>query len=112
MTRVRGSSAAQLCAVLASNAARGHSYPAKPVRLMVGFATGDGTDSLARVIARKLAKIWPQRIVAENRARAKSSKAARLRFKIEASFIAFFRREIGRKSSLIVRILAMAHFWR
>ncbi len=42
-------------------------YPAKPVRLIVGFAPGGGTDTLARVISRKLADTWPHALVVENR---------------------------------------------
>ena len=43
-------------------------YPAKPVRLIVGFPSGGGTDTLARVLSRKLGDSWPQPLVIENRA--------------------------------------------
>lgn len=43
------------------------SYPNKPVRLVVGFAAGGGTDVLSRVIAKKLSETWAQPLVVENR---------------------------------------------
>ena len=42
-------------------------YPARPVRLVVGFATGGGTDVLSRIIARKLADTWAHPLVVDNR---------------------------------------------
>lgn len=43
------------------------SYPNKPVRLVVGFATGGGTDVLSRIIAKKLSETWSQPLIVENR---------------------------------------------
>ena len=47
--------------------AEAQTFPQKPVRLVVGFAVGGGTDTIARVIGRKLAEVWPQTTVIENR---------------------------------------------
>ncbi len=43
-------------------------YPTKPVRLLVGFSPGGGTDVAARIITRKLAETWGQQDVVDNRA--------------------------------------------
>jgi len=42
-------------------------FPTKPVRLVVGFTPGGGTDTIARLIAPRLSEIWGQSVVIENR---------------------------------------------
>ena len=58
------------CAVvlLASHTvARAQAYPAKPIRMIVGFAPGGGTDVTARAIAQHLSDRLGQRLVIDNR---------------------------------------------
>lgn len=43
------------------------SYPAKPVRLLVGFSPGGGQDLAARIIGTHLAAAWGQSVIVENR---------------------------------------------
>jgi tripartite-type tricarboxylate transporter receptor subunit TctC len=47
-------------------AARAQSYPARPVRLIVPFATGGPTDVFARLIARKLSEHMGKQLYVEN----------------------------------------------
>jgi len=42
-------------------------YPDKPVKILVGFAAGGGTDVAARIIAQKLSETLGQSVVVENR---------------------------------------------
>jgi tripartite-type tricarboxylate transporter receptor subunit TctC len=58
-----------LCAALLSLAGAAHaqSYPAKTVRILVGFAPGGSTDLTARIFAQELNKLWGSQVVVDNR---------------------------------------------
>ena len=43
-------------------------WPGKPVRLVVPFSPGGSTDVVARMIGQKLAVLWGQPVIVENRA--------------------------------------------
>jgi tripartite-type tricarboxylate transporter receptor subunit TctC len=60
-------SAATALPMLSSNAIA-QAYPSKPIRLVVGFAPGGGTDIIARAMAPRLSEILGQQVVVENRA--------------------------------------------
>ncbi|MGH6784751.1 MAG: Bug family tripartite tricarboxylate transporter substrate binding protein [Sphingomicrobium sp.] len=44
-----------------------HAWPAKPVRIVVAYPPGGGIDVMARQIADKLAPMWGQPVVVENK---------------------------------------------
>src|SRR5688572_32562737 len=48
-------------------AATAQTYPSRPVRMLVGFPPGGGTDILARVLAPRLSEYLGQQFVVENR---------------------------------------------
>jgi len=54
--------------MLAAGGAIAQAYPSKPVRMIVGFPPGGGTDVVARVISQKLTEWWGQPVTVENRA--------------------------------------------
>src|SRR6185295_4461637 len=55
------------CGLIAGSAFA-QAYPSKPVRMIVGFPPGGGTDVVARVICQKLTEWWGQAVTVENRA--------------------------------------------
>src|SRR5512140_1626249 len=81
MSQTRGSTMMQrlaltLALALACANASAQAYPAKPIRLVVGFTPGGAADFVARAIGEYLGRALGQAIVVENRAGAGSSIAA------------------------------------
>ena len=56
-----------LIACIGGAYAQNADYPSRPIKLLVGFAAGGGTDVAARVIAQKISEILGQGVVVENR---------------------------------------------
>ena len=66
-----------LCLLLAAAAFSAHAqYPTKPVRVIVAFSPGGVTDIIARTLTPKLADLWGQSVVVENRTGAGGSVGA------------------------------------
>ena len=80
--RVRRTLAAALLALpvaavpLAAQAA--DNYPSRPIRLVVPFAAGSGTDAVARITAKELGDALGQNVVVDNRPGANGAIAAEL----------------------------------
>ena len=51
-------------------------FPAKPLRLFVGFSPGGGVDITGRIVAAKLSELWGQAMTVENRLGAGGTLAA------------------------------------
>jgi tripartite-type tricarboxylate transporter receptor subunit TctC len=60
--------AAAGAATLASPMLRAQTLPTGPIKIIVGFPPGGGTDALARVVGQKLQTMWGNPVVIENKA--------------------------------------------
>jgi tripartite-type tricarboxylate transporter receptor subunit TctC len=55
------------CFSTAASAADSGAYPNKPIRMLVGFAPGGGTDTTARALTPKLGERLGQQVIVDNR---------------------------------------------
>src|SRR5258707_1041446 len=59
--------ACALAALALAAAAHAQGYPAKPLRMIVAYPPGGGTDIVGRMVAQKLGETFGQSVVVENR---------------------------------------------
>jgi tripartite-type tricarboxylate transporter receptor subunit TctC len=60
------------------SAGPGQVYPARSVRMIIGFPPGGGTDIVGRIVAQKLSELLGQQVIADNRGGAGGQIAAEL----------------------------------
>ena len=80
LLRLIGVVLAFTCTVLSAQEA----WPSKPISLIVPFAAGSGTDSVARVMAQKLSERLKQQVVVDNKAGASAQIGAEFVSKAKA----------------------------
>src|SRR5688572_32469256 len=54
--------------ILGLLAGTANAFPTKPVKIIVAFPPGGGTDIVSRLLAPRLTDLWGQAVVVENRA--------------------------------------------
>jgi len=65
-----------MCVISPVSVSAGEDWPTHPIRILVGFGAGGGTDVATRIIADPLGEVLGQRIVVENKAGAGGTIAA------------------------------------
>jgi tripartite-type tricarboxylate transporter receptor subunit TctC len=54
--------------LLAPLSVQAQAYPSKPVKIVVPYPAGGGTDIMARMVASKMSESWGQSVIVENKA--------------------------------------------
>lgn len=92
-----GTTSVVLCGLAMGTApqASAQSFPTKPVRIIVAFPAGGGTDIVARVLGQKLAEYWGQQVLVDNRAGASGTIGTELAAKAPADGYTMFMGTMG-----------------
>lgn len=53
--------------IILATGAGAQNYPARPVKLLVGFPAGGGLDVLARIVGQRVGEQWGQPVIVDNR---------------------------------------------
>jgi len=70
--------AALLTLSASAQLALAQAYPTKPIRMLIGFPPGGGTDIIGRIVAQKLGDLLGQQVIVDNRGGASGQLAAEL----------------------------------
>ena len=76
LIRAVGCAAAISAAAVTGHANAQDTYPSKPVKIVIGFGPGSGTDLVARMLAQELQKTFNQPFIVENKPGAAAQIAA------------------------------------
>jgi tripartite-type tricarboxylate transporter receptor subunit TctC len=75
--------------------ALGQSFPTKPVKIIVAFPPGGGTDIVARLLGERVSRTWSQPVVVENRAGASGTIGTELAAKADPDGQTLFMATMG-----------------
>jgi tripartite-type tricarboxylate transporter receptor subunit TctC len=84
-----------LLLVLTLWASAAAAFPSKPVKIIVAFPPGGGTDIVARVVGARLGEVWGQPVVVENRAGASGTIGTEMAARAEADGHTLFMATMG-----------------
>src|SRR3954469_21543068 len=76
--RTAAAIAVVIISALTSTSLAAQEWPTKPIRIVVGFGAGGGTDIAGRITAQALSEAFGQPVVVENRAGAGGASAAEM----------------------------------
>ena len=84
-----------LCALTAWSAHAQSTWPAREVKIIIGFSAGGTTDIITRTLAPELTKLWGQPIVIENRTGAGGNIGAEMVAKSKPDGYTLFMGSVG-----------------
>jgi len=84
-----------LVLILAGGVSLAYAFPTKPVRIIVAFPPGGGTDIVARLLAPRLTDPWGQAVVVENRAGASGTIGTEIAARADADGHTLFMATMG-----------------
>src|SRR5262245_48833956 len=90
---------AGVCLLLAGPAVA-QGYPAKPVRFMVSFSAGSGSDTIGRIVASGLSETFMQQVIVDNRAGAAGNIGAEVAAKAPADGYMLFLCNMGHAANV------------
>jgi len=70
-------------------------FPSKPVKIIVAFPPGGGTDIVARLVGARLTELWGQAVVVENRAGASGTIGTEIAARADADGHTLFMATMG-----------------
>jgi tripartite-type tricarboxylate transporter receptor subunit TctC len=70
-------------------------FPSKPVKIIVAFPPGGGTDIVARLVGARLTEVWGQAVVVENRAGASGTIGTEMAARADADGHTLFMATMG-----------------
>ena len=89
-------------ACLAAGYACAQAYPAKPVRFMVSFSAGSGSDTIGRIVAAGLSEAFKQQVIVDNRAGAAGNIGAEVAAKSPADGYTLFLANMGHAANVTI----------
>jgi tripartite-type tricarboxylate transporter receptor subunit TctC len=78
MKRLLSAAVFATTAVMVAGPAAAQQYPAKPIRMIIGFPPGGGTDIIGRIVAQRMSEGLKQQILPDNRGGASGQIGAEL----------------------------------
>jgi tripartite-type tricarboxylate transporter receptor subunit TctC len=91
-----------LCITGLAASASAQPYPTKPVRFMVSFSAGSGSDTIGRIVAAGLSQAFGQQVIVENRAGAAGSIGADMASKSPPDGYTLFLANMGHAANVTI----------
>ena len=100
---------AALLPALVPGLAGAQGYPVKPVRFIIPFSAGSGTDTIGRIVAGGMSQAFGQQVVVENRAGASGNIGAEVAAKAPPDGYTLFLVNMGHAANVTLHAKTLAY---